>query len=470
MFRVCCTVALLGLLVTSTPRYAAAQAGTNGQSNPFEGSVPTGTITPTPLSLSLPTAIARGLATNLGVLTSAEGVRESRARWLTALSNLLPNVTAQISVVREQVAVAETGFNNLPVAGVLLPPVIGPFSYIDARAYLSQWIFNWSDFKSTQSAAASRTASEYSYQAARELVVQAVVNAYLLAVADGALIDTTRAQVETARALYQQATDHNKAGVVASIDVLRARVQLQSEEQALIAAENQLAIDKLTLARVIGLPAGQMFSLADSVPYSELTQLTMDEALSRAYASRADYKSSQAQVRAAELARESAVAQNYPSASVDMNYGAAGTIVANSNGVGYIAGTVSIPIFQGTTVRAQVLQADAALKLSRDQLADLGGRIDFEVRSAFLNMTSSKELVAVARSSVELASQTLEQARDRFAAGIVDNLEVVQAQETVAESNQSYVSSLYAYNSAKMALARAMGVAEQSALTFLGVK
>ena len=456
------------LLVVSAPLRAAGQATGAGQASPFQGSVPRGAATATPLMLSLSDAIDRGLATNLGAIESAEGVRSARAQWLRSLSSLLPNVNAKISRTTEQLSLASLGFTGL--SGLSLPPVIGPFSYVDARVYLSQSVFNWADINNARSASALRQASEYSYKAARELVVQATVNSYLVAIADAALVDATRAQVETATASLQQTTDQNLAGVVASIDVLRARIELQTEQQRLIAAENQLAIDQLNLARVIGLPNGQAFTLRDAVPYSELAELALEEALTRAYASRPDYQSVQAQVRAAELGRRSAAAGNYPSVSVDVNYGDIGTTFANSNGTVSFVGAVVIPIFQGTSVRADVLQADAALKQARAQLEDLAGKIDYQVRTAFLNLTSANELVAVTQSSIDLANQTLRQALDRLAAGVTNNLEVVEAQESIARANQSYISSVYTHNSAKVALAQAIGTAEQSALSYLGVK
>jgi outer membrane protein TolC len=458
------------LLFALRPHQAAAQTSAASQSSPFQGSVPTPSVTATPLTLSLGDAIARGLSANLGLLESSENVRLSRAQWLSSLSHLLPNVTARVSRTTTQVDLASEGFSSTTIPGVPFPAVIGPFSYVDARAYVSQKVFDWSDISSLRSAAASRDSAAHSYKAARDLVVQATANAYLLAVSDLALVDATRAQLETARTLHRQITDQNRAGIVASIDVLRARVQLQTEQQRLIAAETQLAVDKLTLARVIGLASGQSFTLGDNVAFSQLGELTVDESLRRAYASRADYQGGQAQVRAAELTKQAAVAEHYPSVTVDVNYGAIGTTFGTSRGTVTAVGAVSIPLFQGTSVRAHVLGADAALKRTRDELADLGGRIDYEIRTAFLRLTSATELVAVAQSNIDLAGQTLGQARDRLAAGVAGNLEVVQAQESVATANQSYISSLFNYNSARISLAQAMGVAERSALTYLGVK
>jgi outer membrane protein TolC len=129
---------------------------------------------------------------------------------------------------------------------------------------------------------------------------------------------------------------------------------------------------------------------------------------------------------------------------------------------------LNIPIFQGTRVRADKLQANSALRQREAELEDLRGRIDDQVRTAFLNLKSSSDLVAVAKSDIDLANQTLKQAQDRFLSGVADNLEVVQAQESVASAEQSYIASVYSYNLAKVSLAQAVGIAEQSALQYLG--
>ena len=202
---------------------------------------------------------------------------------------------------------------------------MGPFAVEDARGYLSQEIFNWSDIQNWKSASESEKASQYTYRSDRDLVVLTTGNAYLLVISDPATVDSTRAQVRTAETLYQQDVDRGKQGVIASIDVLRSQVELQTQQQRLIAAENQLAIDKLTLARVIGLPNGQEFQLTDSIPYLPLDDMTLDQALQEALSNRPDYLSAKSQVQAAELARASAAAENYPYLSTDTNYGDIGS-------------------------------------------------------------------------------------------------------------------------------------------------
>lgn len=457
----------------STPQPGGPNPLTSVQSvgqpqSPFLGSVPTGKATGTVLPLSLKGAIDRALNYNLGVIESNQATRAARAARLRSLNALLPSLSARVTATMEQVNLRALGF-HLNVPGI--PVIVGPFGIADARAYLSQEVFNWSDIKNWKSAFESEKASQYSYKSDRDLVVLTTGNSYLLVISDAASVDSTRAQVDTARALYQRALDQRKAGVIAAIDELRAQVELQTQQQRLISAQNQLAIDKLTLARVVGLPTGQEFALTNTIPYAPLTSITLEEALQRAYLTRADYLSAKVQARAAELARQATIAENYPTLSVNTDFGDIGSPnFGTSHGTFTFAATLKIPVFQGTRVRTDKLQADSALQQRRAELEDLRGRIDDQVRTAFLNLQSSSDLVAVAKSNIDLANQTLTQAQDRFSAGVTDNIEVVQAQESVASANQSYIASLYAYNQAKISLAQAIGIAEQSALQYLGGK
>lgn len=457
-------IALLG----SAP-WTAAQA-TGQPRSPFLGSVPTGEPTGTTLQLSLKETFDRALKYNLGLLESDQDVRAAKAVRLRGLNALLPDLSAQLSGSRQQINLAAAGF-NVTFPGVNIPTIVGPFGVADARVYLSQSIYNRADIKHWQSTAESERASQYANKNDREVVILAAGNAYLTVISDHATVNSTRAQLATARALHERAVDQNQAGVIAGIDVLRARVELQTQQQRLIAAENQLAIDKLALARVIGLPKGQEFEVTDAVPYAPLDEITLDSALERAATTRPDYLSARAKVKAAELARQSAAAGNYPSLSTNANYGDIGSPnFGKSHGTFAVAVNLNVPIFQGTRIRADTLEADSVLRQRKAELADLDGQIDEQVRTAFLNLRSSSDLVTVAQSNIELANQTLVQAQDRVAAGVASNLDVVQAQESVASASQSHIASLYAYNLAKIALAQAIGVAEQSALQYLGAK
>jgi outer membrane protein TolC len=267
--------------------------------------------------------------------------------------------------------------------------------------------------------------------------------------------------------LSSRSSDQLKAGVSPAIDALRAQVELQSRRQQLIAARNDFAKQKLVVSRVIGLPLGQEFALTDKAPYQAFTPPPLDECLKRAYATRADYQASLAQVRGAELSRRAATAEHYPFFDVEADYGDIGVNPATSNGTYHVQGTLTVPIFEGGKTHADVLQAEATLRQDRARLDDLRGQIDNDVRNALLDLQSAADQVDVARSNVDLAEQTLTQARDRFTAGVTDNLEVVQAQESVASTHESFISALYAHNLAKLELARALGNVEQGVKSYL---
>jgi outer membrane protein TolC len=442
-----------------------------GSQSPFLGSEPSGKATADVLPIDFKEAIDRGLRYNLGLLLSGDQALMARSERWKALSDLLPNVQAQIQENVETESLAALGFGKIfkpgAIPGVAVPSVIGPFNYFDARASVKQSLFDFRNIEKERAAAESLKSAHYSYKDARELVVLAVGNAYLQTIATAARIETTEAQVDSAQTLFNKTSDQQKAGLIPAIDALRSQVELQTRQQQLIAARNDYAKQKLSFARVIGLPPGQEFTLTEKAPYQELATLPLNVYLQRAYASRSDYQAALSQVHSAELSRAAAGAGHLPTFDVNANYGDIGVTPAHSNGTWQVAGSVTIPIFAGGKVHSDVLEADAQLKQSRSQLGDLRGRIDYEVRASLLDLNSAAQQVEVARSSVDLAEQALAQSQDRFTAGVTDNLEVVQAQEAVASAHESYIESLYAHNLAKVELARAIGDAENGVRRFL---
>jgi outer membrane protein TolC len=444
--------------------FASALAGQQ-----FQGSVPTGTASSTPLALTFRDAIDRGLKANLGLLVSGSASEIARGQRLRALSALLPQVNGGVSETVEQLNLKTVGL-NLRVPGVSIPTIVGPFQYTDLRASASISVFDYNKWKNYRSFQESQRAAQLSYQDARDLVVQAVANTYLQVTADASRAEALHAQVQTDQALYDRAVDQKKAGTSPGIDVLRSQVELKQQQQRLLAQENQLAKDKLSLGRVIGLPIGQDFNIAESVPYSPLTSMTQDQALRTALEQRPDYQGAKAQVRAAEEAVRATRGERYPTVGVTGDYGDVGPTIANSHGTFNFMASLKFNIFDGGRIGADVTQAKAALKQRQDELADLGGQIDYQIRAAFLDIQSAADQVAVAKSNLDLANQTLEQARDRFSAGVTDNIEVVQAQQSVAAANDNVIFALYAHNLAKVALARALGLAEQGIRKFMEVK
>jgi outer membrane protein TolC len=351
------------------------------------------------MPLSLRDAIDRGLKQNLGALLSSADIRLARGQRWEQLSALLPHVTAAPYADVSQINLNELGI-SFTIPGVRIPPIV-LFSYFDARVNVDQSLFDWKSINATRAASQSLKSAQYSYKDARDLVVLAVGYTYLQGIADEARIETAEAQVKTAQALFDQATDQVTAGTSPAIDGLRAKVELQTRQQQLIQAKNNFAIQK------------------------------------------------------------AAVAGYFPSLSFSADYGVGGKHLSTGKQVFDVRGTLLIPIFQGGSVHGDVLVADARLEQSRERLDNLRAQIDSDVRTALLNLESSAEQVAVARSNIDLSEQTLTQSRDRFSAGVTDTVEVVQSQQTVASAHEQYISSLYSYNFAKISLARALGVAEE---------
>lgn len=475
-------VFLLSLL--SAPRLLAQAAGETsvpnvnvtlpGPPNPFLGSEPEGKATADILQIDFKEAIDRGLRNNLGLLLAGDQAQTARGERWKELSELLPNLSARLEENVQTQSLAALGFNKL--LPLLSPPgtntssfprVVPAFNYFDVRANLSQSVFNFKNLEKERAASVTVKAAQFTYKDAREMVVLAVGNSYLESIAAAARVETAQAQVASAQALYDKAADQLKAGLSPAIDALRSQVELQTRQQQLIVARNDLAKMKLNLARIIGLAPGQEFVLTEKAPYQALAALPLDTYLQRAYAGRPDYQAALAQVQAAELSRRAAFAGHYPTVDLAANLGDIGVAPGQSNGTWQVNGGINIPIFAGNRVHSDVLEADAQLKQARSQLGDLRGRIDYEVRTALLDLNAAAEQVEVARSSVDLAEQALAQSQDRFTAGVADNLEVVQAQEAVASAHESYIQSLYAHNLSKVELAYAIGDAEEGVKRFL---
>ncbi len=471
----CAKALILGTVISLAQTYSGSVSGAAGQNlpagngaNPFSGSVPIKLIVGR-MPLALQDAVDLGLKHNLGLLLSRADTLAARGQRWQELSTLLPQVTAGPYVAASKVNIDEAGFSGL-AALFHISPSVGPFSYFDSRAAVRQKLLDWKSINAARAASQNVKSADYTFLDAHDLVVLTVGYVYFQAVADEARIATDEAQVQTAQALFDQASDQVNAGTAADIDALRTKVELQTRQQQLIQAKNDFAIQKITIARVIGLAPSQDFDLTDKSPYQPLDNMTVDEALRHAYASRSDYRAAASAVRAAELSRKAAVAGYFPSLSFDADYGTGGAHPSDSTQVYDVRGTLSIPIFTGNSVHGDIQQADARLEQSRERLDNLRAQIEADVRTALLNLQSSSDLVKVAQSNIDLADRTLAQSRDRFTAGVTDTVEVVQSQEAVAGAHEQYISSLYNYNFAKISLIRALGAGERGVKEYFGGK
>jgi len=432
--------------------------------SPFGGGVPHGTVTSDTLKLSVLDVIKRALDHNLGVLLAEDDANGATGNRAVALSDLLPHVSGRVSQERRKTNLEAFGF---PLREDF-PRIVGPFSVFDARVFLTQTVLDMSAFNDLRAAEHSVTAAKHSSRSARDLVVLVAANLYLQTLATEARAVTARAQLETATTLHQQALGLRQSGLVAGIDVVRAEVRMITERQRVTAATNDFEKSKLQLARVIGLPPGQLFELSQEIPFVPVPEMTLEEALARAYRERPDYLAAQERVQEAESARRAIVGEALPSVRVTADYGAIGLHVSSSLPTFSIVGALSVPIFEGGRVQGRLAQADSELRTRRAQAEDAKAEIYYDVRTAFLDLKATEEALQTATRARELAGLQLTQSRDRFAAGVTSNIEVVQSQEVVAQASEQYIAALYGFNVAKAMLARSLGTAEEAVAKYLG--
>ncbi len=451
-----------GLILLTFPLFVLSAVAQ--QMSDYQGSVPQGTATEAPIAISMSEAIDRGLKANLGLLSSQTASEEVRAQRLKALAGLLPKINGQLSMTEQQLNLQALGFNITipPSAGFSIPKIVPPYSYQGALANVNIPLFDYSAISNFRSSRESLKASALAVKNARDLVVQAVGNAYLQIIAEDARITATQAEIKADQAVLDNASRRHDAGTAIGIDVLRSQVELKQRQQQLVAVQNQYEKDKLTLARIIGLPTGQAFNVADPSVSIPLEAVSLKDALDKAYSHRPDYLAAKSKVAAAQFALQSARAERYPTLTASGYYGDQGIrLYDNSHGVFMATGTIGFNIFDGGRIKADILQNDSELRNRRNEYDNLRGQIDFEVRSALLDLNSSQQQVDVAQSNVQLAQQSLQQSQDRFSAGVTNTVEVVQAQQAVADANENLISAQYQYNLAKVELARSLGLAEE---------
>jgi outer membrane protein TolC len=446
---------LLSVLIGAT----AAKA----QNQPVNGSVASGPASDQIIRLTLRDAVNMALKYNLGTIESGENTQIARGQRLVALSKLLPQVSASASESVTQSNVATLGIKKLPV-----PNVIGPYSYSAVDANLGQTLFSFESIQRFRAARTAEQAAQLSYQDILDVVTLTVGNAYLQIIEAGSRIEAQEAQVRNARALYDQAVDQVQAGTAPRIDATRTEVQLHTEEFNLSIARNNFEVAKLALGRAIGLPLGQQFELADALPYSDISPLSTDDALQIAYKSRSDFRSAIDSQKAAAQTLSAAKGERYPTVAVNGDYGDVGSTFGHSHGDFTFQAGIKVPLFTGGRIKGEITQAEAGLRQRKAEAENIRGQIDYDVRTAFLNLNAAKEQVEVARQNLELANENLARSKDRFTSGVTDSVEVVQAEQALASANDQYITSLYNHNFAKLSLARALGVARTSYQQYLG--
>jgi outer membrane protein TolC len=439
--------------------------GTRGQNTTVLGSVPSGPASDALVQLTLRDAIKMALSYNLGAIESGQNAQIARGQRLLALSNLLPQVSAGASENVQQVNLGTFGLNGLKIG---IPIVVGPFAYSSVDASVSQTLFSYESIQRFRAARTAEQASQLSYQDILDVITLTVGNAYLRIIEADSRIKAQEAQVQNARALYDRAADQVEAGTAPRIDATRTAVQLHTEEYNLSIARNNFAVAKLALGRAIGLPLGQQFELADTLPYSDITPLSVDDALEIAFKSRGDFRSALDSQKAAAQTLSARKGERYPTVAVNGSYGDMGPTFGNSHGDFTFQAGIRVPLFTGGRIKGDITQAEAELRQRKAESENIRGQIDQDVRTALLNLNAAKEQVEVAKQNVELANESLARSKDRFTSGVSDSVEVVQAEQALASANDQYITSLYNHNFAKLSLARALGVARSSYSEYLG--
>lgn len=427
---------------------------------------------PGALPLSLDDAIARGEKYNLQMLLVIQNERMVRGQVLTVENSLLPSLTAKGNIAAQQIDLAALGFRPSELFKFGISPATFPtivkVNTAEAQMSLNQQLFNLPAYYLYRSAQKAADAAHFSTLNGLGSVTLSVGTQYLLALADAAQIENAQALEKADEVAYEQAKDSHDAGVGTNLDMLRARVQLQTQQQAVISDENAFAKDKIALNRLIGLPADQEITLTDTAPYAEFAELPLADAMKLAFQRRKDLLSLESQLDVATRAQKAVKTERLPTIAFDGDYGVLGVIGGLYHGVFSATGKVSVPVFEEGQLRGEGEVSAAQVIALRQQIDSLRVSIEWQIRAAMLDVQSSHELVSVARSNVDLATQEVQDASDRFRAGVDDNLPVVQAQAELAAAQSRLVQTLYQYNQSKLALARNTGVVETQYKVYLG--
>lgn len=443
----------------------SANTSTGTAASDFKGSIVSGTATAGVMPLSLDEAVQRGLRTNLGIILQGSSQQNANGQRLEQLQALLPTVTGTAAISVEQL--------NLAAFGLRFPglnPIVGPFQLEDFHASLSQSVLNIASIQSYLAAKHNFQSAKLTAEDARDMVVLTVGNAYLLCVADQARVAAVQAELATAKVTLDQANDAHNAGTSPKLDVLRAQVDYQNEQQTLISAQNGLAKDKLSLARAIGLPLDQQFELTDTAPYQAMENLDATTAFAQALKNRKDLAAMNESLLAAKAQKKAAWAGQLPQADISGEFGDQGTTVAHSHGIYTATGEVTVPILQIAKTRGDEQVAGAQFEQAKARYSDQVQQVNQDIRDSILDIENAAKLVEATKSNVDLANEALNEAQQRFHAGVSDNLPVSQAQAASEQANDQYISALYQHNVAKLALARAIGVAQTSYKQYLGGK
>jgi len=443
-------VALFSLLLNA----ATARAQSTAKTQTLPAAAPTEA-----LRLTLDQAVARALKQNptaqIAILTAAQAEQDKNI----ARAELLPQANARISDEAQKVNL-RAQFGGVP-AFPGLPKSLGPYQLFSAGPSVSAPVFDLTLWQRYQAARNTADASKANSLSTREQVILLAVSQYIGTLRAVANVQASQSRVDLAQALYNQAADLQKEGVGTGIDTLRANVELQNEKQRLLEAENERETSLYGLSRLLNLDPRQKIELADSLSFFDTPQPEVEASIEAALGNRQEWQALASQIKAAESQKKAAQDSRLPNVRFDGTFAYVGTSGNSTLPTYTYQGSVNLPLFTGGRIRAEVVRADLEIRKLDEQRADLRNQIALDVKTALLNLDSARNEVQVANLGVQLSKEEVDQARDRFKAGVANNIEVIQAQDSLSRANDNQIAALYRFNQARADLARSIGQMEK---------
>jgi outer membrane protein len=432
--------------------FARAQ-GTSGQSA-LPSNAPTQVLRLT-LDQAVGLALKQNPTAQIAILNAAQSVQDKNI----SRADLLPQANAKITDQAEKVNLLAQFGGKVALPG--FPKTLGPYQLFTAGPTFGMSVFDLTLWRRYQAARATMSASQESSLSTREQVILLVVSQYIGTLRAMANVQASQSRVELAQALYDQAADLQKEGVGTGIDTLRANVELQNEKQRFIQAETDRETSLYGLSRLLNLDPRQPLALSDALSFFDTPQPEVETSLELAFAGRQEWKSLESQIKAAGYQKKAAQDSRLPSLRFDGNFTYVGTSSNTTLPTYNYEATVSLPLFTGGRIHADIVRADLEIRKLEQQKDDLRNQIALEVKTALVNLESARNEVQVANLGVHLSKEEVDQARDRFNAGVANNIEVIQAQDSLARANDNQIAALYRFNQARADLARAIGQMEK---------
>ncbi|HEY6267889.1 MAG TPA: TolC family protein [Candidatus Acidoferrum sp.] len=433
---------------------AATHAQATNKQSALAGNAPTEVLRLT-LDQAVGLALKQNPTAQIAILQAAQSEQDKNI----SRANLLPQASAKISDEAQKVNLLAQFGGRTPFPN--FPKTLGPYQVFSAGPSFGAPVFDLTLWRRYQAARDTVNASKANSLSTREQVILLVVSQYIGTLRAMANVEASQSRVSLAQALYDQAADLQKEGVGTGIDTLRANVELQNEKQRLIEAQTEREISLFGLSRLLNLDPRQAIEIADSLSFYDTPQPEVEPSMQLAMAERQEWKALESQIKAAQNQKKASSESRLPSVRFDGDFAYVGTSTNTTLPTYTYQASVNMPLFTGGRIHAEMVRADLEIKKLEQQQDDLRNQIALDVKTALLNLQSARNEVQVANLGVQLSKEEVDQARDRFRAGVANNIEVIQAQDSLARANDNQIVALYRFNQARADLARSIGQMEK---------